>query len=244
MTLNRSNTDTQVFPELEVMEEQYSYIELANIDEAIKFIEHEGILNEGGVFLTDIDETLRPSITDKITRKGISNFDFARLNRIPQKSLDVIDKFKENDWHVGAVTNQPRSGHQIAKGLSQVLNYKEVMEELNEREVPVFGFKPSSKPYSIRNNPLTDSLKFYAQLVGEKVGKKTAFKSTPESAKEVVDDLISREMFEFPNIVYVGNNERDINFGKLLRNQLKESKYEGTFLMVKLPNLYTESEEA
>ena len=101
------------------------------------FLELASKLEKGdpGTLICDVDFVIR------FPHKALMSL---RFGEIPESSLTALQNLKDKGWKVLFVTNQPREGHQIARGMSRLKGYKafpEALEDIFGQEAIIGGGK-------------------------------------------------------------------------------------------------------
>jgi len=176
----------------------------SSFEEAHRHLLEIGFYGRGGVLLTDHDETLRPSFDGGLT----THFD-----RIPPEVESALKYAVESGTRVAIVTNQVTEGHQIAQVSSKIWGYTPALKFYREQGIPVFGAKTKGGVNTIRE----------AFSYMRNTASGNYYKETPESVAEVVAWIKSLPREQRKRMVWIGNNQRDEDFGKRLYQGLRDA---------------------
>jgi hypothetical protein len=196
-------------------------VKAGSLGEAEQLLDETNFFCQGNVLIVDLDETLRPSFDHGLTLS---------LGKLPQESQELLTRAKNEGVHVAVVTNQPREGHQISRTLSKIRDYEASFSFFEENDIPVFGYEAEGL------GPI-EAVKYLTSLA-----RRDLYKNTEEAVSEV-GDWINRQQNppETPQIVWIGNNQRDVDFGKRLRESLKQGDSTENITIIQLPDFRSKS---
>ncbi|HXK52500.1 hypothetical protein H6802_01150 [Candidatus Nomurabacteria bacterium] len=165
----------------------------------------------------DLDETLRQSFED-----GLSG----HPGRIRPEVYYLLKQLTRREVPIAVVTNQPSTGHQVSHVVAGLRGYTLALPALRFLGIEVFGYE--SRPWSF--------LTFPASIATSVLGLGGLYKESPEAVSNFVSWAETSCQGDLKHLIYVGNNNRDKDFTRLVALELAESGAGCAVEFYQLPN--------
>jgi len=154
----------------------------------------ENLLNQvPGVVVFDNDFSLK-------TKEYELGLGGKEPGRLPEESMELLNKLKEKGWQILVVSNQPKEGHQVARFIKKV----------GRGEYPIF-------PDSVR-----EVLGDQGVDGGGKDFLWNKYKETPEAVINTANFISEGVQKVLGQVYFVGDRESDVNFGLKVGEELKK----------------------